>query len=72
MQLLYQSSGQIVNQWGKQGKRSWYDGVSYRCYAAVQDFDTAAELENSFGTYRVMASSEGSNTGPFREGARRL
>jgi type IV secretion system protein VirD4 len=63
MQLLYQSSGQIVDQWGEQGKRSWYDGVSYRCYAAVQDLDTATELENSFGTYGVMASSEGTNTG---------
>jgi type IV secretion system protein VirD4 len=63
MQMLYQSSGQIVEQWGEQGKRSWYDGVSYRCYAAVQDLDTATELENSFGTYGVMASSEGMNTG---------
>jgi type IV secretion system protein VirD4 len=63
MQLLYQSSGQIVDQWGEQGKRAWYDGVSTRCYAAVQDLDTATELENSFGTYGVMASSEGTNRG---------
>jgi type IV secretion system protein VirD4 len=63
LQLLYQSTGQIVEQWGEQGKRSWYDGISYRCYAAVQDLDTATELENSFGTYGVMASSEGQNTG---------
>jgi type IV secretion system protein VirD4 len=63
LQLLYQSTGQIVDQWGEQGKRSWYDGVSYRCYAAVQDLDTATELENSFGTYGVMASSEGTNSG---------
>ena len=63
MQLLYQSSGQIVDQWGEQGKRAWYDGVSTRSYAAVQDLDTATELENSFGTYGVMASSEGTNTG---------
>jgi len=68
MQLLYQSSGQIVDQWGEQGKRSWYDGVSSRCYAAVQDLDTATELENSFGTYGVMASSEGSNTGTSGKG----
>ncbi len=67
-QLLYQSTGQIVDQWGEQGKRSWYDGVSYRCYAAVQDLDTATELENSFGTYGVMASSEGSNTGASGKG----
>lgn len=63
LQTLYQSTGQIIDQWGEQGKRSWYDGVSCRCYAAVQDLDTATELENSFGTYGVMASSEGSNTG---------
>jgi type IV secretion system protein VirD4 len=68
MQLLYQSSGQIVDQWGEQGKRSWYDGVSSRCYAAVQDIDTATELENSFGTYGVMASSEGTNTGTSGKG----
>lgn len=60
---LYQSTGQLVDQWGEQGKRSWYDGVSWRSYAAVQDLDTATELENSFGTYGVMASSEGTNTG---------
>jgi type IV secretion system protein VirD4 len=63
LQLLYQSSGQIVDQWGEQGKRAWYDGVAFRCYAAVQDLETATELENSFGTYGVMASSEGTNTG---------
>jgi type IV secretion system protein VirD4 len=68
MQLLYQSSGQIVDQWGEQGKRSWYDGVSSRCYAAVQDIDTATELENSFGTYGVMASSEGTNIGTSGKG----
>jgi type IV secretion system protein VirD4 len=63
MQLLYQSTGQIIEQWGEQGKRAWYDGVSYRAYASVQDLETAKELEESFGTYGVMASSEGMNTG---------
>jgi len=63
LQLLYQSIGQIVDQWGEQGKRAWYEGVSFRCYAAVQDLDTATELESTFGTYGVMASSEGTNAG---------
>jgi type IV secretion system protein VirD4 len=63
MQLLYQSTGQIIEQWGEQGKKAWYDSVSWRAYAAVQDPDTAAELEKIFGTFGVMASSEGSNTG---------
>lgn len=68
LQLLYQSTGQIVDQWGEQGKRAWYDGVSYRCYAAVQDLDTATELESSCGTYGVMASSEGMNRGTSGKG----
>jgi type IV secretion system protein VirD4 len=63
LQLLYQSVGQIERQWGREGKREWYDGVSHRSYAAVQDLETAKELEETFGTYGVMATSEGSNTG---------
>jgi type IV secretion system protein VirD4 len=63
LQLLYQSVGQLERQWGRQGKREWYDGVSHRSYAAVQDLETAKELEETFGTYGVMATSEGSNMG---------
>jgi type IV secretion system protein VirD4 len=63
MQLLYQSTGQIEKQWGKEGKRAWFDGVSYRIYAVVQDIETATELEFTFGNYGVMATSESSNTG---------
>jgi type IV secretion system protein VirD4 len=63
LQLLYQSVGQLERQWGRDGKREWYDGVSHRSYAAVQDLDTARELEDTFGRYAVMATSEGSNRG---------
>jgi type IV secretion system protein VirD4 len=63
MQLLYQSTGQIEKQWGKEGKRAWFDGVSYRIYAVVQDVETATELESSFGSYGVLATSESSNSG---------
>ena len=63
LQLLYQSVGQMEKQWGREGKREWYDGVSHRSYAAVQDLETAKELEETFGTYAVMATSAGSNSG---------
>jgi type IV secretion system protein VirD4 len=63
LQLLYQSVGQLERQWGREGKREWYDGVSQRSYAAVQDLETARELEETFGNYAVMATSEGSNSG---------
>ena len=63
LQLLYQSIGQIIEQWGREGKNAWYDGVSHRSYAAVQDLETAKELEETFGSYAVMATSESSNSG---------
>jgi len=63
MQLLYQSTGQIIKQWGMEGKNAWYDGVSHRSYAVVQDIETASELERTFGTFGVMATSESSNSG---------
>jgi hypothetical protein len=48
---------------GRAGKAHLYEGASFRCYAAVQDLDSATELENTFGTYGVIASSEETNTG---------
>lgn len=68
LQLLYQSVGQLIRQWGKEGKRAWYDGVSWRGYAAVQDPETAKELSEEFGAYGVVASSEGANTGSSGKG----
>ena len=63
LQLFYQSVGQIVGQWGPDGKRAWYDGVSWRAYAAVQDMDTAKEVSAAAGEYGVVAVSEGDNRG---------
>jgi type IV secretion system protein VirD4 len=63
LQLLYQSVGQLEKQWGVEGKREWYDGVSHRTYAAVQDLDTARELEESFGSYAVVTAGHARNTG---------
>ena len=61
--LLYQSVGQLILQWGEDGKRAWYEAVSWRAYAAVKDLDTARELSATIGDYGVLAWSEGTNTG---------
>ena len=63
LQLLYQSVGQIAAQWGQDGRRAWYDGVSWRAYAAIQDMDTAREVSAAAGEYGVVALSEGDNRG---------
>ncbi|MGY0485414.1 type IV secretory system conjugative DNA transfer family protein [Endobacter medicaginis] len=68
LRLLYQSTGQIEGQWGKDGKKAWYDSVVHRTYVAVSDLETAKELSETFGTYGVMATSEGSNTGSSGKG----
>ena len=64
--LLYQSTAQLEEQWGREGKRAWYDGVSWRGYAAVQDLDTARELSAVCGERGVLAYSEGQNSGSQR------
>lgn len=68
LQLLYQSTGQIERQWGRDGKRAWFDSVSWRAYAAVQDLETARELQDTIGTFGVLATSEGKNRGSSGSG----
>jgi type IV secretion system protein VirD4 len=61
--LLYQSLGQLVGQWGREGKQAWYDSTSWRMFAAVQDPDTARELSATCGEYGVVATSQGNTKG---------
>nr|WP_236749981.1 type IV secretory system conjugative DNA transfer family protein [Acetobacter pasteurianus] len=68
LRLLYQSVGQLEEQWGREGKRAWYEAAAHRTYVAISDLDTAKELEETFGQYGVMATSEGSNSGTSGKG----
>lgn len=61
--LLYQSLGQLVGQWGREGKQAWYDATSWRLFAAVQDPDTAKELSAMCGEHAVVATARGNSTG---------
>ncbi|MHB8284500.1 MAG: type IV secretory system conjugative DNA transfer family protein [Caulobacteraceae bacterium] len=66
--LLYQSVGQLNEQWGREGARSWYDSTSWRLYAAVQDSETARELSQVCGEHGVMATARGDNAGTSARG----
>jgi type IV secretion system protein VirD4 len=68
MMLYYQSSGQLKSQWGENAEESWFNSLSWRAYAAIQDDKTAEDLERWLGTYGVMASSEGTNNGSSGKG----
>ena len=61
--LLYQSLGQLVEQWGRDGARAWYDSTSWRLYAAVQDPETARELSGLCGEHGVVATAQGDSAG---------
>ena len=68
LRLLYQSVGQLEEQWGREGKRAWYDAAVHRTYVAISDLETAKELEETFGNYGVVATSGGSNKGSSGKG----
>lgn len=61
--LLYQSLGQLREQWGESGKQAWCDGTSWRLFAAVQDPETAREVSALCGEHGVVATSEGDTSG---------
>lgn len=63
LDLYYQSEGQIEEVWGPGGKKAWFDGVTRRTYAGVQNLDTARDLTAICGKYAVRAVSAGSNRG---------
>ena len=67
--LLYQSLGQLVSQWGREGKQAWYDSTSWQLFAAVQDWDTARELSAICGEYGVVSTSTGDTEGNQSRGA---
>ena len=61
--LLYQSLGQLTEQWGKEGRQAWYDSTSWRLFAAVQDPETARELATICGEHGVITTSTGDSRG---------
>jgi type IV secretion system protein VirD4 len=65
LQLFYQSEGQIEEVWTVAGKRAWFDGLSWRTYAGVQNLESAKELSAILGTYAVRATTRG--TGSTRQ-----
>jgi len=66
--LLYQSLGQLLGQWGREGKQAWYDATSWRLFTAVQDPDTAKELSAMCGEYGVVAMARGNSSGSHGRG----
>jgi len=59
---MWQSLGQLVDTWGKEGKGSWFNSCSWRLFAAVDDDGTAEEVSKTAGKYTVLARTQGQSS----------
>ena len=63
LHLLWQSVGQIDETWTRDGRKAWFDAMSWTGFSAIQNLDTAKEVSELCGTMGVMSYSEGDNSG---------
>jgi type IV secretion system protein VirD4 len=56
--LLYQSEGQLREQWGEGGKAAWFESASFRSYAAVASPEQAKALFEACGEHGILTASE--------------
>src|SRR5271165_2945650 len=61
--LLYQSEGQLREQWGEGGKASWFESASWRAYAAIGSLEQARAVSEACGEHGVVLSSESASRG---------
>jgi type IV secretion system protein VirD4 len=65
--LLYQSLGQLRAGFGEGGQRAWFDSAFLKCFASIQDLETAEMLSRACGEFTALGDSfsegSGSSTG---------
>ncbi|HYH23695.1 MAG TPA: type IV secretory system conjugative DNA transfer family protein [Azospirillum sp.] len=63
--LFYQSVGQLVQQFGPEGKSAWYASTAWRAYSSLKDPDTLKEVSELLGEHgavtRQQSAASGSN-----------
>ncbi len=61
--LVYQSIGQLIENWGQEAKSQWFESTSYRIFAAINDQKTADELSKMCGEYTVDVKNKSKSSG---------
>ncbi|WP_292412513.1 type IV secretory system conjugative DNA transfer family protein, partial [Mesorhizobium sp.] len=61
--MLYQSEGQLREQWGESGKASWFESASWRSYAAIGSLEQARAVSEALGEHGVVLNTETRNRG---------
>lgn len=64
--MIYQSEGQLVDQWGEDGKASWFESVTWRSYSAVADIAQAKSISEACGEHGIVTTSEADGKGVSR------
>jgi len=63
LMMLYQSEGQLREQWGDGGKNAWFESVSWRSYAAIASLEQARAVSEALGEHGVVSTTETKNRG---------
>ncbi len=61
--MLYQSEGQLKEQWADGGKSAWFESASWRSYAAIGSLEQARAVSEALGEHGVVLSSATTNRG---------
>ncbi len=63
LMLMYQSVGQLVRHFGKDGSTSWIDGCAFASYAAIKALETARDVSAQCGEMTVEVEGKSRNVG---------
>lgn len=61
--MLYQSEGQLIEQWGDDGKAAWFESVTWRSYSAIADIGQAKSISEACGEHGVVTTSQADGKG---------
>ena len=60
---MWQSLGQLLQTWGKEAKDAWFNSLSWRMFAVIDEDSTAEEVSKTAGRYTVVVRTQGKSSG---------
>lgn len=74
--MIYQTLGQIIDHYGREGAKAWFDSASAASYSCVSDPDSLKRIVSTVGSYTASMKSKsiqrrGLSTGAFSENVTR-
>jgi type IV secretion system protein VirD4 len=63
LRLLHQSLGQMRGSFGEAGQPAWSDSAFLKCFASIQDLETAEMLSRACGAFTALGDSFAGGSG---------